>query len=249
MLNHPIPARPLQSVAADLFECDGNNDLSLQDYYSRYIEADRFYSTRTSFVVMKMKGIVARHGIPERVVIDNGLPFAYAEFREFAKTSGFAHSTSNPRYSQSNGLVEKVVHTTDRNMVKATQAAETYTQLYSSIVQCLSRNAQSHMQLLMSRRLRYIQPTTQQSLQPSIVNPEIIQTTGGYEPAIVTEQANTPRSYSVRTNDGAAYRRTSRHLNKQGHYQGDMPHTDSPYGEAQRQHTDATGTTTRQDAP
>jgi len=31
MVNHPIPARPFPNVAVDLFECDGNNYLCLQD--------------------------------------------------------------------------------------------------------------------------------------------------------------------------------------------------------------------------
>ena len=31
MVNRPIPTRPFQMVAVDLFECDGNHYLSLQD--------------------------------------------------------------------------------------------------------------------------------------------------------------------------------------------------------------------------
>ena len=46
MLNRPIPARPFQMVAVDLFECNDKNCLCLQDYYSRYIEVERLYSTR-----------------------------------------------------------------------------------------------------------------------------------------------------------------------------------------------------------
>ena len=44
MLNRPIPTRPFQMVAVDLFECDGKHYLSLQDYYRRYIEVERLYS-------------------------------------------------------------------------------------------------------------------------------------------------------------------------------------------------------------
>ena len=107
MVNRPIPTRPFQVVAVDLFECDGKHYLSLQDYYSRYIEVERLYSTRASFIIMKMKGIMARHGIPEQVFSDNGPQFSCAEFAQFANTWGFIHSTSSPRYPQSNGLAEK----------------------------------------------------------------------------------------------------------------------------------------------
>ena len=47
MMNRPIPTRPFRMVAVDLFECDVNNYHSLQDYYSRYIELESLYSTRT----------------------------------------------------------------------------------------------------------------------------------------------------------------------------------------------------------
>ena len=69
---------------------------------SRYIEVERLYSTRASFIIMKMKGIMARHGIPEQVFSDNGPQFSCAEFAQFANTWGFVHSTSSPRYPQSN---------------------------------------------------------------------------------------------------------------------------------------------------
>ena len=45
-------------------------------------------------------------------------------------------------------------------------------------------------------------------------------TTVGYRPAIVTEQANAPRSFHAQTDDGAVYRRTSRHRRKPMYYRG-----------------------------
>ena len=44
---------------------------------------------------------VARHGIPDQVVSDNGQPFASDSFHEFASTYGFEHVTSSPMYAQS----------------------------------------------------------------------------------------------------------------------------------------------------
>ena len=120
MVNRPIPTRSFQMVAVDLFECDGKHYLSLQDYYSRYIEVERLYSTRASFIIMKMKGIMARHGILEQVFSDNGPQFSCVEFAQFAYTWGFVHSTSSPRYPQSNRLAEKAVQTAKRIVMKAT---------------------------------------------------------------------------------------------------------------------------------
>ena len=91
MVNRLIPTRPFQMVAVDLFECDGKHYLSLQDYYSRYIEVERLYSTRATFIIMKMKGIMARHGIPEQVFSDNGPQFSCAEFAQTHGDSSTRH--------------------------------------------------------------------------------------------------------------------------------------------------------------
>ena len=48
---------------------------------------------------------------------------------------------------------------------------------------------------------------------------------GGYQSAVVTEKTDAPRSYNVRTKDGAIYRRTSRHLKKPRHYAGEVSRT------------------------
>ena len=173
MVNRPIPTRPFQMVAVDLFECDGKHYLSLQDYYSRYIEVERLYSTRASFIIMKMKGIMARHGIPEQVFSDNGPQFSCAEFAQFANTWGCIHSTSSPRYPQSNGLAEKAVQTAKRIVMKATASdRDPYIALLEYRTTPISDCGKSTAQLLMSRRLRSILPSTPASLQPVLVNPE-----------------------------------------------------------------------------
>ena len=255
MVNRPIPTRPFQMVAVDLFECDGKHYLSLQDYYSRYIEVDRLYSTRASFIIMKMKGIMARHGIPEQV---------FSEFAQFANTWGFVHSTSSPRYPQSNGLAEKVVQTAKRIVMKATASGrDPYIALLEYRTTPISDDCgKSPAQLLMSRRLRSILHSTPASLQPVLVDPEDIQlrfeekqdkqktvydrnartrasisvgdqilmrkNSGGYQSAVVIEKTDAPRSYNVRTKDGAIYIRTSRHLKKPTHYAGEVPRTSPP---------------------
>ena len=164
-------------VAVELFECDGNHYLSLQDYYSRYIEVERLYSTRASFIIMKMKGIMTRHGIPEQVFSDNGPQSSCAEFAQFANTWGFFHSTSSRRYPQSNGLEEKAGQTAKRIVIKATASGrDHYIALLEYRTTPISDCGKSPAQLLlMSRRLRSILPSTRASLQPVLGNPEDIQ--------------------------------------------------------------------------
>ena len=237
---HTMQTRPFQMVAVDVFECDGKHYLSLQDYYSRYIEVERLYSTRASFIIMNMKGIMARHGIPEQVFSNSGPQFSCAEFAQFANTWGFVHSTSSPRYPQSNVLAEKAVQTAKRIAMKATASRrDPYIALLEYRTTPISDCGKSPAQLLMSRRLSSILPSTPASLQPVLVNPEDIQlrfeekqdkqktvydrnarigasisvgdqilmrkSSGGYQSAVVTEKTDAPRSYNVRTKDGAIY--------------------------------------------
>ena len=119
---------------------------------------------------------MARHGIPEQVFSDNGPQFSCAEFAQFANTWEFVHSTSSPRYPQSNGLAEKAVQTAKRIVMKATASGrDPYIALLEYRTTPISDCGKSPAQLLMSRRLRYILPSTPASLQPVLVNPEDIQ--------------------------------------------------------------------------
>ena len=223
---------------------------------------ERLYSTRATSVINKLKAIFARHGIPEKLVTDNGPQFASAEFAQFAESWGFRHCTSSPRYPQSNGLAEKSVQTAERIIVKAAASGrDPYTALLEYRTMPISDCGKSPAQLLMSRRLRSILPPTHASLQPAVVDAEstrrsfeekqvkqkrfydrtaksrtrisagdhvlLKKNTGRYQPAIVTEEVNAPRSYVVRTRDGAVYRRTSHHLNKPRHYHADVPCADT----------------------
>ncbi|KAI2647439.1 Transposon Tf2-9 polyprotein [Labeo rohita] len=102
----PLPARPWQQVAADIFQWEGGHYLVVVDYFSRYIEVANLPKLVTATTVERLKVIFARFGIPETLLTDNGPQFASCEFAEFARDYDFEHVTSSPRYSQSNGEAE-----------------------------------------------------------------------------------------------------------------------------------------------
>lgn len=75
-----------------------------------------------SEIINKLKMHMARYGIPERVVSDNGPQYSSSEFQNFAAKYEFEHVTSSPRYPQSNGKAESALKTAKRIMEKALAA-------------------------------------------------------------------------------------------------------------------------------
>ena len=50
-----------------------------------------------------MKPVLARHRIPDMIVLDNGPQYSSQEFQEFAEDYGFQHVTRSPYHPQGNG--------------------------------------------------------------------------------------------------------------------------------------------------
>ena len=103
LICHELPNRPWEKIAVDLFDLNGTEFVVTVDYYSSFFEVDKLRTKTAEEVVKKLKAHLARHGIPDQLVSDNGQPFSSAKFQEFANLYGFEHVTSSPIYAQSNG--------------------------------------------------------------------------------------------------------------------------------------------------
>ncbi|XP_022806614.1 uncharacterized protein K02A2.6-like [Stylophora pistillata] len=118
-----IPARPWQSISADLFEFNGTQYLITTDCYSNFFELDILTSTTARSVIDKLKPHLARYGLPDRLTTDNGPQFDCAEFQKFAAEYQFEHVKTSPRYPQSNGKAENSVKTAKNILRKAADAS------------------------------------------------------------------------------------------------------------------------------
>ena len=76
----PTPELPWQKVASDLFEWNKQQYLLVIDYRSRFIEVECLSSTTSSEVIIQMKKMFARHGIPQCMITDNGPQYSSSEF-------------------------------------------------------------------------------------------------------------------------------------------------------------------------
>ena len=91
-----LPDRPWQKLAADVFELKGQLFLLVLDYFSRYVEVAKLSHTTSPDVVVHLKSMFARHGIPDQLVTGNGPQFSAHSFALFADEYAFTTSRSAP---------------------------------------------------------------------------------------------------------------------------------------------------------
>ena len=164
MIAHEIPDRPWQKLGSNLFEHKGKTYLLVVDYYSKYIETSLLQDKTAGTVIMHMKSIFTRHGIPEELVSDN-MPYNSQEFKDFASSWGFKLTTSSPTYAQSNWLSERAVQTVKRILKKAD---DPYMGMFEYRNSPVTGMTYSPSQLLMSRTARTKIPATKELLQPCV---------------------------------------------------------------------------------
>ena len=176
LCNSPLPARPWEKVGVDLFEVEGMHFLVVVDYYSRYPEVKQLDKSRSCDVILAMKGIFSRFGIPNVVISDNGPQFVSGEFREFSKIYQFVHETSSPKYPWGNGLAERTVGTVKAMIRKAWLAGD------DPHLALLAYRSTEHEstgvspgQLLMGRKLRTTLPMISSQLFPQLVDDSLVE--------------------------------------------------------------------------
>lgn len=154
--------RPWQKVGTDMFFFRRSTYLLVVDYCSSYVEVARLETTDSSSVILHLKSIFARHGIPETVISDNGPQYSSFEFAQFARAQGFEHITSSPRFPQSNGKSERAVQTVKNLLKKAVDPYDALLAYRSTALEC----GYSPAELSMGRQLRTLVPTVPATLLP-----------------------------------------------------------------------------------
>ena len=107
----PVQKKAWEIAGTDIYTFKDKKYLIIVDYYSRYIETMLLKNELSETVILSMKSIFSRHGIPESVVSDNGRQFSSKEFIEFSQSYSFQHITSSPKHPQGNSVAERGVQT------------------------------------------------------------------------------------------------------------------------------------------
>ena len=94
----------------------GHSFLIVVDSYSKWPEIVPMQSTTSLCTIKALMQIFSTHGLPERVVSDNGPQFCSQEFKNFLDVNGIHHTFSAPYHPATNGEAERFVQTFKHNM-------------------------------------------------------------------------------------------------------------------------------------
>nr|XP_022295055.1 uncharacterized protein K02A2.6-like [Crassostrea virginica] len=173
-------------------------------------------TTTSSQTIIAFKSVFARHGIPSELFTDNGPQFSSYGFKKFATEWDFVHTTSSPRYPQSNGQAERWSRTF---AISASHEQTIADKASNYIGQVESDSFESSKPQLVARQAKQKHYyDCQSTILPDINRGEIIRMqkdSKHWEPAVIDQKLD-DRSYLVRTGDSKVYRRNRRHLLKTG---------------------------------
>lgn len=171
MMSHDIIDIPWFKLGCNLFEYGGKTYLLIVDYFSKYFEVSLLNTGYSSSqVIVSLKSIFARHGIPQYLISDNGPPFNSKEFKNFCSSWGIIHNTSSPYMPRSNGLAERSIQIM-KNILK--KSSETNDDPYLSLLHYRTTpkgKLPSPSEVLMSRKLRTNLPILTSKLEPLLIN-------------------------------------------------------------------------------
>ena len=119
LIAHGVPTAPWHKVGMDIFSFKSRDYLLAVDYFSSYPEVCLLNDTHSSSVIMKLKSLFSRFGIPKVVISDNGPQFSSYQFMRFAKELDLMHDPSSPKHTKSNGMTESAVKTVKALFKKA----------------------------------------------------------------------------------------------------------------------------------
>lgn len=89
------------------------------DYGTGWAYANPIASTSALAIILLLKEIIRNHGLPHKVVSDNGSEFLSRELKVYLNKNNIRHSRTTPYHPQTNGLVERFHGTLMNSLRKA----------------------------------------------------------------------------------------------------------------------------------
>ena len=103
------PERAWQKIGTDIFTLKERNYFIAICYFLHYREITRLEPLTSANVIVKLKNMFARLGVPYEVISFNGTQFTGTSFSDFASKYGLTHSAVSPHFPQVNRTVQSGV--------------------------------------------------------------------------------------------------------------------------------------------
>ena len=114
------PSQPWSRVHLDFAgPFMGKMFLIIIDAHSKWLDVHIMPSITSVQTIEKLRITFSIHGLPRKVVTDNGPSFVSEQFKSFMSDNGIVHVTTAPYHPASNGLAERAVQTV-KNGLKRT---------------------------------------------------------------------------------------------------------------------------------
>lgn len=135
----------------------GHMFLVVVDAHSKWMDVRLMNSITAAKTIEQLRMLFATHGLPKKVVSDNGPTFTSQEFRDFMCNNGIVHVTCSPYHPSSNGLAERAVQSFKQGIKRITGATiqeKLSKYLFNYHITPHSTTGVTPAELLMGRRLR-----------------------------------------------------------------------------------------------
>ena len=143
-----------------MFQIKGDNYLLVTDYHSKFYIVEKMHSTTSFAIANKSAQSFRMLGPPLEQVTDNGPQYVGQPYEGMCSKWNIKHTTTSPRYPQSNGLIEIQVRTVNGAIQKC---AKTGNDMLIALQQHrftpLDRNMSSPSEILFNRPIRTMLPS------------------------------------------------------------------------------------------
>lgn len=241
---HPVPRMPWEKIGADFMQVRDSHFLVVCDYHSKFVELVRLSRKDAPAVIEAFWSIFKSHGLPAKLMTDNGPPFNSKAFASFLGELDISHVTSSPTYSQSNGMIERHIQTLKSLLMKCPDkhpylVTMEYNSTSKTDLPCPAEmlmgrkfntqlprsrsilkplfNSEATLETLQKRQdlEAYYYDRNKKSLPELKTEPVVMQqAVRKWIPGEIIARNSNPESFIVQSEDGSVFRRNRIHLKK-----------------------------------
>ena len=90
--------------------------LILVNSHSKWLDAHIMPNITSPRTIEELRQIFSNHGLPRKIVTDNGPSFMSDEYKKFVEANRIKHITSALYHTSTNSLVERAIQTVKREL-------------------------------------------------------------------------------------------------------------------------------------